>query len=114
MYVRTGPGTDSQYVRTVKKGTEVEIFALKETGDGIWGRIDVGWISLKHTTFQESMIPDQTPKPDCDTAGHSYGTTVKDPTCTEGGYTTHVCEKCGHSYQDGETAALGHRYADTH
>ena len=112
LYVRTGPSTDSQYVRTVKKDAVVEIFALKETDDGIWGRIDVGWISLKYTDFQESMIPDQTPKPDCETAGHSYGTTVKDPTCTEGGYTTHVCGKCGHSYQDGETAALGHKYAD--
>ena len=113
LYVRTGPGTDYQYVKTVKKDAVVEIFAIKETDDGVWGRLDVGWISLKHTNFQESMIPDQTPKPDCSTTGHSYVTTVKNPTCTEGGYSTHVCSACGHSYTDGETAALGHKYADT-
>ena len=113
LYVRTGPGTDYQYVKTVKKDAVVEIFAIKETDDGVWGRLDVGWISLKHTNFQESMIPDQTPKPDCSTTGHSYVTTVKNPTCTEGGYSSHVCEKCGHSYTDGETAALGHKYTDT-
>ena len=110
LYVRTGPGTDYQYVKTVKKDAVVEIFAIKETDDGVWGRLDVGWISLKHTNFQESMIPDQTPKPDCSTTGHSYVTTVKNPTCTEGGYSSHVCSACGHSYTDGETAALGHKY----
>jgi uncharacterized repeat protein (TIGR02543 family) len=113
LYVRTGPGTEHQYVRTVKKGTVVKVYAVRKMGDSIWGRIDVGWISLKHTTFDESMIPEQPPQPDCNTTGHRYGATVKQPTCTENGYTTHVCEKCGHSYTDGETAALGHKYADT-
>ena len=113
LYVRATPSTEGQYVRTVKKDTQVEIYALKETDSGFWGRIAVGWISLKHTDFDESKIPDQTVKPDCETAGHSYVTTVKNPTCTEAGFATHVCEKCGHSYTDGETAALGHQYVDT-
>ena len=111
LYVRTGPGTDYQYVKTVKKGTVVEIYAIKDVGDSVWGRIDVGWISLKHTNFDESMIPEQTP--DCNTEGHSYEVTVRNPTCTEQGYTSYVCKKCGHSYTDGETAALGHQYTDT-
>ena len=32
------------------------------------------------------------------------------PTCTEGGYTTHTCARCGDSYTDAVTAALGHDY----
>jgi len=47
--------------------------------------------------------------------GHSYTSVVTAPTCTEQGFTTHTCSKCaegteGHSYVDGETAALGHKW----
>ncbi len=42
--------------------------------------------------------------------GHSYEETVTEPTCTEGGYTTHTCSACGDSYTDSETEALGHSY----
>ena len=112
LYVRTGPGTEYQYVRTVKKGAEVKIYTVKDMGDSLWGRIDVGWISLKHTTFDSSMIPDEPQKPSCETNGHHYVSTVKQPTCTETGYTVHVCDQCGHSYQDQETAALDHAYHD--
>ena len=41
------------------------------------------------------------------TPGESV-TTV--PTCTEGGYTTHVCAVCGVTYVTDEVAALGHEY----
>jgi hypothetical protein len=44
--------------------------------------------------------------------GHDYQTTVTAPTCTETGYTTHTCARCGFSYNDSETAALGHEYKD--
>ena len=40
---------------------------------------------------------------------HSYTSAVTDPTCTEGGYTTHTCS-CGDSYTDSETKPLGHDY----
>lgn len=33
---------------------------------------------------------------------------MKAPTCTEEGYTTHLCVGCRDSYKDGETNALGH------
>lgn len=33
------------------------------------------------------------------------------PSCTEKGYTTHICA-CGYKYQDSETAATGHDYSD--
>ncbi len=41
---------------------------------------------------------------------HTYVAKVTAPTCTEGGYTTYTCAKCGESYVDDPTAALGHDY----
>ncbi|MBQ2920052.1 MAG: discoidin domain-containing protein, partial [Oscillospiraceae bacterium] len=42
---------------------------------------------------------------------HTPGSSVVTaPTCTEGGYTTHVCAVCGVTYVADETAALGHSY----
>lgn len=38
---------------------------------------------------------------------HVYTETVVAPTCTENGYTVHICT-CGDSYQDSETEATGH------
>ncbi|MBE6932307.1 MAG: hypothetical protein E7464_02865, partial [Ruminococcaceae bacterium] len=49
------------------------------------------------------------PPPPCE---HSYEAVVTDPTCTEGGYTTYTCSKCGESYVADETAKLGHKYKD--
>ncbi len=44
-----------------------------------------------------------------DALGHDYDEhIVTDPTCTEDGYTTHTCSRCGDSYTDSEVAALGH------
>ncbi len=40
---------------------------------------------------------------------HSYTTVViTAPTCTEQGYTTHICSTCGDSYVDSYVPALGH------
>ena len=47
-----------------------------------------------------------------DTCEHVYTDTVTAPTCSEQGYTTHTCGKCGDSYIDTYTDALGHEYAD--
>ncbi len=44
--------------------------------------------------------------------GHEYESVVTDPTCDEGGYTTHTCSVCGDSYTDAETEATGHDYDD--
>lgn len=43
---------------------------------------------------------------------HSYSSQVVAPTCTEGGYTVHTCSRCGDSYTDSETAALGHDWGE--
>ena len=47
---------------------------------------------------------------DQDDCTHDYASTVTAPTCTERGYTTHTCSKCGHNYQDSYTNALGHSF----
>ena len=41
---------------------------------------------------------------------HDYQAVVTAPTCTETGYTTYTCSKCGDSYVADETAALGHSF----
>ncbi|MBR2889163.1 MAG: Ig-like domain-containing protein [Oscillospiraceae bacterium] len=42
--------------------------------------------------------------------GHNYESVVTAPTCTEQGYTTHTCSKCGDSYVDTYVPALGHSF----
>ena len=44
-------------------------------------------------------------------AGHSHEAVITAPTCTEQGYTTHICH-CGDSYVDSEVDALGHTSSD--
>lgn len=39
---------------------------------------------------------------------HVYTQSVTASTCTERGYTTHLCKKCGESYVDGYREPLGH------
>jgi len=43
---------------------------------------------------------------------HSYESVVTEPTCTEGGYTTHTCTECGNSYTSDETKELGHSFTN--
>jgi len=63
---------------------------VRLTADGITGRPSTG------------EEPD-----DCE---HSYSSTVIAPTCTDRGYTTYACDKCGGSYRDNYTDALGHSF----
>ena len=51
----------------------------------------------------------QAPVPEPEVHTHSYTATVVEPTCTDWGYTTHVCA-CGDRYKDGCTKPLGHDY----
>ncbi len=44
--------------------------------------------------------------------GHDYVATVTDPSCTEGGYTTYVCQRCGDSFVDDHTDPLGHSFGE--
>ena len=68
---------------------------------------EIGWNAYEvckncdYTTYQE--IP---------ATGHSYLSTVTQPTCTKGGYTAHTCTMCGDSFIVRKTAALGHWYGE--
>ena len=42
--------------------------------------------------------------------GHDWTSVVTAPTCTEDGYTTYTCSKCGETYTADETAAIGHAW----
>lgn len=44
--------------------------------------------------------------------GHSYGSVVTAPTCTEPGFTTYTCSVCGDSYTGDEVAATGHNWGE--
>jgi len=54
----------------------------------------------------------------CDDCGqslcdeHQYESVVTNPTCQQGGYTTHTCSACGDSYKDNETPAADHLYTE--
>ena len=39
---------------------------------------------------------------------HTYEAVVTEPTCTDGGYTTYTCSKCGYSYKGDVVAETGH------
>ncbi len=42
--------------------------------------------------------------------GHRYNPVITTPTCTTGGYTTHICTVCGDRYQDSAVEAYGHSW----
>lgn len=44
--------------------------------------------------------------------GHDYETVVTEPTCTEMGYTTYTCTRCGDTYKGDYTEAAGHKPGD--
>ncbi|MBR4132834.1 MAG: CotH kinase family protein, partial [Oscillospiraceae bacterium] len=46
------------------------------------------------------------------TCEHNYKAVVTAPTCTEAGFTTHTCTKCGDSSVDSEVPALGHNFVN--
>ena len=47
-----------------------------------------------------------------DTLGHQYAAVETKPDCTNGGYVTHTCERCGNSYIDNAVPALGHDWVE--
>lgn len=54
-----------------------------------------------------TVVVEQTVTP-IDPNNHNHIAVVTDPTCTEQGYTTHTCSRCGDTYVDTYVNALGH------
>ena len=65
------------------------------TPDGV-----VGCETDVHCTVCEALLESA--------LGHDHQATVTPPTCTEAGYTTHTCSRCGDSYTDTPVDATGH------
>ncbi len=63
------------------------------------------WFDEKYVSTATINVFDPNATVECD---HDYDSVVTEPDCENGGYTTHTCSKCGDSYVDGETDALGH------
>lgn len=42
--------------------------------------------------------------------GHTYSSVVKQPTCTNQGYTIHTCLRCGDNYTDHHTQVIAHKF----
>ena len=87
-----------------------EMFAFEGTGidadeiiiDAYTGMTAGYKFTLKSLKFEGG-------EPGCE---HDYVPVVTAPTCTEKGYTTYTCSKCGKSYTGDEVAALGHDWGE--
>ena len=91
-------------------------FPCEETGEHDWGE---GEITLAPTCSAEgnrhyvcSLCEGEKDEPiKRDPDAHVFRVTVTEPTCTEGGYTSHACTLCRYGYADEETDPLGHIFA---
>ena len=78
---------------------------------------EIGW-----NAYETCSRCDYTTYTEISASGHNCTVTTTKPTCTKGGYTTHLCTLCKDTYVDQRTAARGHWYgewtpdadADTH
>ncbi len=66
-----------------------------------------------HTPGQEADCENNQTCVDCghlikDAIGHDYSSVVTEPTCTQQGFTTHICNNCGDQYIDSYVDAKGH------
>ena len=69
--------------------------------EAAWNKIEIGSDNdaLKNANMHYNLAPHK----------HSYKAVVTAPTCTEKGYTTHICA-CGDGYVDTYVDALGHAW----
>ena len=84
---------DQRYAVTEIPATGHSFDAWTPNGDGTHARV-CGSCSFKET------------------ANCKYTKTVTEPTCTEEGYTTYVCDDCGFTYKDNFVDPLGHDWSD--
>ena len=91
------------------------VFACEETGGHDWGEGEVVKAATCAETGERLFVcslceAEKRETIPVDPAAHDFKVTVTEPTCTEGGYTTHACTRCRYGYTDNETEALGHVY----
>lgn len=48
LYIRSGPGTGYERVGEYPKGTRIQILEQKAVGAGVWGKTELGWVSMTY------------------------------------------------------------------
>ena len=120
VYYLNGTGTDNYPITSATKDTQWAITFTDTTANL---SIASGTVGNASNRVNLKIEKDNGPKLEtsaqamalyapANTCDHSYTSVVTAPTCTEKGFTTHTCSKCGDSYTDNETAALGHSWND--
>ena len=83
--------------------------ALGHNADKVYSKTDASCtedgVYSYHCSRCEKDITETTNK-----LGHNYKKVVSAPTCIKQGCTTHKCSRCGNSYADNYTEALGHKW----
>ena len=89
--VRTGPGTEYGLAGSLTQGDQVQILSVEVVDGAVWGRFYGGWISLRYTDFDESMLPRY--------RNHTYGSwyDVESSSCTQQGQQRRDCIDCDQS-----------------
>lgn len=81
-------------------GQEKLLYSVMVSNETIlYSTVDKDW----NQEITSILLPEHT---------HSYQSVVKNPTCTEEGYTRYTCSGCLDSYTQDTLAPLGHTYSD--
>ena len=76
--------------------------------DLVWSNVTEATCTVGGTQEGSCTRCDHTETRTTPAAGHSFADSVKEPTCTDEGYTHHRCSVCGYRYIDMFTDPLGH------
>ena len=107
-YTFGGWYSDAEFADTSKVTDSTQLQA-GTTYYAKWEECAHKWVEATCTEPKTCSICGKT---DGDALGHSYQEAVTAPTCTEEGYTTHTCSRCGDSYVDTYVSAAGHDWDD--
>ncbi len=102
-----GEDADSIFIWFINDNGQVE--AIAATYNVVDGK---GYVSFETSHFSYYSVTMLTPDEQCEFYGEHVENTMDIPaTCSAGGYTLHICSRCGYTYKSHETAALGHNYS---
>ena len=101
--------TDSFVNHTLSGSEPVPVYYIGQDDATVICEV-AGWRVKYLASMQEITQIDLAGNDEPAPCEHDYQAVVTAPTCTEGGYTTYTCSKCGDSYRGDETEALGHSY----
>ena len=112
----------SQAIIIINGSKEVYDYAIKYERNYICNHVKVVEVEGKEPTCTEGGWSESSHCSVCDTIisstdelselGHDYVANVTEPTCTQEGYTTYICSRCGDNYIANNTEALGHTSAE--